>query len=248
MSLRRSIVSWGFLLQLLAIGTAVAATDPPLPPDDTHKQYDPSVLASVLAYATTDNETYVKDLFDLVAIPSISALPDHANDVLTAAGWLKLRMVAAGLENVQVVPTEGAHPVVGAGKPEVWLLFFGGGVFVECVLAPGPGNVQVLHTEGAQPVVGAGKKELGWVRLGIVAEAVHGGSRAQEHAGAYGGSTANGLVTSTNHHAKAGLCVCVCVGEGSVVCHLAACLESVHVLAIEGAQPVVGVCSQYAEA
>lgn len=109
--------AWGLLLLFaVAVGAADKAADPPLPPDDTHKQYDPAVLASVLAFATTDNETYVKDLFDLVAIPSISALPDHASDVLTAAGWLKLRMVAAGLENVQVLHTEGAQPVVGVTR------------------------------------------------------------------------------------------------------------------------------------
>jgi hypothetical protein len=91
-------------------------TDPP--PDihvDTPKKFDPSVLGSVLAYATSDNDTYVKDLFDLVSIPSISALPDHAKDVLAAAGWLKLRMVTAGLENVQVLNTEGPQPVVRLG-------------------------------------------------------------------------------------------------------------------------------------
>lgn len=102
-------------LLLLAVQVALASeTEPKPPPEDTYT-YDPSSLSSVLAYVTTDNETYVKDLMDFVAIPSISALPDHASDVLAAAGWLKLRMVTAGLENVQVLHTEGPQPVVSGG-------------------------------------------------------------------------------------------------------------------------------------
>ena len=110
---------------LLSCCIAVHSADTePTPPTDTepapeieveeeqHAQFDPSSLDTVLAFATTDNDTYVKDLFELVAIPSISALPDHASDVLTAAGWLKLRLATAGLENVQVLHTEGPQPVV----------------------------------------------------------------------------------------------------------------------------------------
>lgn len=88
-----------------------SSTEPHLPADEATK-YDPATLSSVLAYVQTDNDSYVKDLFDFAAIPSISALPDHASDVLAAAGWLKLRMVTAGLENVQVLHTEGPQPVV----------------------------------------------------------------------------------------------------------------------------------------
>jgi hypothetical protein len=88
-----------------------AETEPHLPADEV-TNFDPATLSAVLAYVHTDNETYVKDLFDFAAIPSISALPDHASDVLAAAGWLKQRMVTAGLENVQVLHTEGPQPVV----------------------------------------------------------------------------------------------------------------------------------------
>jgi hypothetical protein len=81
-------------------------------PDEAPKNFDPAVRSSVLAYLTTDNQPYVDDLLAFAAIPSISALPDHASDVLAAAGWLKQRMMTAGLENVQVLPTKGAQPVV----------------------------------------------------------------------------------------------------------------------------------------
>jgi hypothetical protein len=91
-------------------------TEPHLPADEVTK-FEPATLSSVLAYVHTDNETYVKDLFDFAAIPSISALPDHASDVLAAAGWLKQRVVTAGLENVQVLHTEGPQPVVSVLEP-----------------------------------------------------------------------------------------------------------------------------------
>jgi hypothetical protein len=92
-------------------------TEPQLPADEATK-FDLATLSAVLAYVHTDNETYVKDLIDFAAIPSISALPDHASDVLAAAGWLKQRMVTAGLENVQVLHTEGPQPVVSVLPPQ----------------------------------------------------------------------------------------------------------------------------------
>jgi hypothetical protein len=46
------------------------------------------------------------------AIPSISALPEHAPDVAAAAAWLVARLTAAGLDNVAALPTHGAQPVV----------------------------------------------------------------------------------------------------------------------------------------
>ncbi|BDG59597.1 dipeptidase [Caldinitratiruptor microaerophilus] len=56
-------------------------------------------------------DRYVGELLDFLAIPSVSALPQHAPDVARAADWVAARMRAAGIENVQVLPT-GGHPVV----------------------------------------------------------------------------------------------------------------------------------------
>jgi acetylornithine deacetylase/succinyl-diaminopimelate desuccinylase-like protein len=44
-------------------------------------------------------------------IPSISALPDHADDVQRSARWVADRLQSAGIEGVRVLPT-GGHPVV----------------------------------------------------------------------------------------------------------------------------------------
>lgn len=92
-----------FLLLTLALSQNAASSDS-----------RPTDLTSALAYATTDNDPYIKDLYQLTAIPSISALPDHSKDVEAAAEWLKQRLSSAGLENVQILPTKGAQPVVRA--------------------------------------------------------------------------------------------------------------------------------------
>lgn len=54
---------------------------------------------------------YTQELIDLVNIPSISSLPEHANDMLAAATWLETRLRTAGLEEVNIYPTN-AQPLV----------------------------------------------------------------------------------------------------------------------------------------
>ncbi len=64
-------------------------------------------------------ETYLRDnqhrfheeYLEFLRIPSISALPAHADDVRRAADWVADRLRAAGLDDVQILPT-GGHPVV----------------------------------------------------------------------------------------------------------------------------------------
>ena len=63
------------------------------------------------AYLTENTSRYLDELFDFLRIPSISSLPEHADDVKRAAEWVAARMKAAGLEEVRILPTEG-HPVV----------------------------------------------------------------------------------------------------------------------------------------
>ena len=56
---------------------------------------------------------YLEELLDFLRIPSISSLPENADDVKRAADWVANRLKSAGMENVQIFPTEG-HPVVYA--------------------------------------------------------------------------------------------------------------------------------------
>jgi acetylornithine deacetylase/succinyl-diaminopimelate desuccinylase-like protein len=76
------------------------------------------------SYLEQNKERFLEELFDFIRIPSISALPEHAKDVQQAGEWVAKRMTAAGIENVQILPT-GGHPVVygdwlhAPGKPTI---------------------------------------------------------------------------------------------------------------------------------
>src|SRR3989337_612518 len=53
------------------------------------------------------------DFVELLRIPSVSALPEHAGHCREAAAWIAGRLTRAGLEHVEVAET-GGHPVVYA--------------------------------------------------------------------------------------------------------------------------------------
>jgi acetylornithine deacetylase/succinyl-diaminopimelate desuccinylase-like protein len=77
-------------------------------------------------YIKDNEQKHVQELMDFVSIPSISSLPAHKEDVMRAAEWLQKKLQSIGMENPQVMATEG-HPVVFAewnkakGKPTVLL-------------------------------------------------------------------------------------------------------------------------------
>lgn len=53
----------------------------------------------------------LREFFELLRIPSVSSLPEHATDVYRAAQWAAERLGTAGIEHVEIMPT-GGHPVV----------------------------------------------------------------------------------------------------------------------------------------
>lgn len=75
-------------------------------------------------YLDGNQERYLDELLDFLRIPSISALPERAEDVARAGTWVAQRLSTAGAENVEVLPT-GGHPVVygdwlhAEGKPTI---------------------------------------------------------------------------------------------------------------------------------
>lgn len=77
-------------------------------------------------YAETHQEQFLADLMDLLRIPSISTLPDHRQDVRRAAELVATHLRRAGLEQVEVIATQG-HPLVygewlhAPGKPTMLL-------------------------------------------------------------------------------------------------------------------------------
>lgn len=75
-------------------------------------------------YFQAEREAQLSELKQWLAIPSISALSSHKEDINTAAGWLVETLKRAGLENIELHPTAG-HPVIYAdylhapGKPTI---------------------------------------------------------------------------------------------------------------------------------
>ena len=77
-------------------------------------------------YVQANTSRYLDELMDFLRIPSISSLPEHAADVNQAAQWVAERLKTAGIEAVQILPTDG-HPVVygqwlhASGKPTIMI-------------------------------------------------------------------------------------------------------------------------------
>src|SRR6478735_476773 len=67
--------------------------------------------AALDAHLDTTKDARLESYKDFLRIPSISAIPAHADDCRAAARWLADALTAAGLENVEVAET-GGQPVV----------------------------------------------------------------------------------------------------------------------------------------
>lgn len=83
---------------------------------------------SAQEYVIAHGERFLEELEALTRIPSISTDPEHREDMMRAADWLKERMQKAGLHDVDVIPTAG-HPVVygewkGAGRHAPTVLLY----------------------------------------------------------------------------------------------------------------------------
>jgi acetylornithine deacetylase/succinyl-diaminopimelate desuccinylase-like protein len=85
-------------------------------------------MNSIIDFINLNRERYLDELKALLAIPSISALPQHAGDVRRCAEWCADEMRRIGLQNVRLIDTPG-NPVtygdwLGAeGAPTI--LFYG---------------------------------------------------------------------------------------------------------------------------
>src|SRR5712692_4678780 len=75
-------------------------------------------------FVRENQDRFLEELKSFLRIPSVSTLPEHRGDIDRAAGFVAESLRAAGLENVEVIPT-GKHPLVYAdwlhapGKPTV---------------------------------------------------------------------------------------------------------------------------------
>jgi acetylornithine deacetylase/succinyl-diaminopimelate desuccinylase-like protein len=85
-------------------------------------------MFTVIDHIQSRRDQYVEELKAYLAIPSISALPQHGADVRRCAEWTRDELTRIGLENVKLIETPG-NPVVhgdwlhAPGAPTI--LFYG---------------------------------------------------------------------------------------------------------------------------
>jgi acetylornithine deacetylase/succinyl-diaminopimelate desuccinylase-like protein len=83
-------------------------------------------MENVLSYIDQNKDRYIKELTELLAIPSVSTNKENVPDIERCARWVSDHMQNIGVENVQIISTPG-HPVVygdwlhAPGKPTVLL-------------------------------------------------------------------------------------------------------------------------------
>ena len=85
-------------------------------------------MNNVIDFINVNRDKYLEELKALLAIPSISALSEHAGDVKRCADWCADEMRRIGMQNVRLIPTSGNPVVYGdwlgaAGAPTI--LFYG---------------------------------------------------------------------------------------------------------------------------
>jgi acetylornithine deacetylase/succinyl-diaminopimelate desuccinylase-like protein len=83
--------------------------------NDTHLYPDLEtfMLIEALQYANSHHANFLSELKAFLALPSISALPEHKPDMQRTAQWLVDHLTTIGLRNARVHPTPG-HPIVTA--------------------------------------------------------------------------------------------------------------------------------------
>ena len=68
-------------------------------------------MDNVIDFVNVNRERYLEELKAFLAIPSISALPEHKGDVRACAEWTADEFRRIGLQSVRLEETPG-HPIV----------------------------------------------------------------------------------------------------------------------------------------
>jgi acetylornithine deacetylase/succinyl-diaminopimelate desuccinylase-like protein len=83
-------------------------------------------MDTVLQYINGNNDRYLRELADLLAIPSVSTNPENKGDIQRCARWVADHVKSIGMTKSEIYPTAG-HPIVYAewlgapGKPTILL-------------------------------------------------------------------------------------------------------------------------------
>ncbi len=72
-------------------------------------------MEKVQQFITENKQRFLDELFELLRIPSISADPEYAPEMIKTAEFIKNKLIAAGADNVEVCPTSG-YPIVYGEK------------------------------------------------------------------------------------------------------------------------------------
>ncbi|MBP9212214.1 MAG: M20/M25/M40 family metallo-hydrolase, partial [Bacteroidetes bacterium] len=68
-------------------------------------------MEKVLSFIESNQQRYLSELKDFLAIPSVSSQSDHNGDIQLCAQWVADHMRTIGMQNIRIMPTPG-HPVV----------------------------------------------------------------------------------------------------------------------------------------
>ncbi|TXK85825.1 dipeptidase [Paenibacillus sp. N3.4] len=71
------------------------------------------MIETITNYLEAHRDQHIEELKQFLRIPSISAIAEHQPDMIRCAEWIVASLQQAGLENIDIMPTEG-HPVVYA--------------------------------------------------------------------------------------------------------------------------------------
>jgi acetylornithine deacetylase/succinyl-diaminopimelate desuccinylase-like protein len=78
----------------------------------------PSKISTMKAwkdYLDKNKDRFLEELLELLRIPSVSARTEHKNDMVKCAEAVKQRMLEAGADLAEIIPTDG-HPIVYGEK------------------------------------------------------------------------------------------------------------------------------------
>jgi len=71
-----------------------------------------SNLQNALEYAHQNGDRFLNELIEVLKIPSISTDAEYNSEVLRVAEWMANHLKGLGIENVEIMPTDGGHPVI----------------------------------------------------------------------------------------------------------------------------------------